>query len=38
MIHCDHTLHAIDAAGQTTGSWVVGEAGRTRRIECGMCG
>lgn len=38
MSRCNHTLHAIDAAGQTTGSWVIRETGRVRRVECDVCG
>lgn len=38
MTQCDHTLHAIDNNGQTTGTWVVREVGGVRRVACGSCG
>ena len=38
MSRCDHTLHAIDADGRTTGSWVIRETEQIRRVECIVCG
>ncbi len=38
MIPCDHTIEALDSAGQPTGSWVVQTEGGVTRVVCGVCG
>lgn len=38
MKTCDHTLQALNSAGQPTGSWVIEEKGGVRRVVCGVCG
>jgi len=38
MNQCNHTIQALDSAGQPTGSWVIRNVGRGRHVECGVCG
>lgn len=37
MSDCDHTLHALDDQGQTTGSWVIEANGKSSRVVCRFC-